>query len=218
MKGIKKIISSLFGYTGNEKRSSFILIILIFAVITIRYIIPENIIHVDIDNVLIDTLYNYSTSVDGFDTNSGYQVYDSQKIQVGTGKDITELNSCDSAELESLPGLGPVLSGRIIKFRKLLGGFYSVEQLREVYGLNEDIFDIVNSKVKVDTSLIQKIRVNEATYYDLVRLPYLNSNEVNLLINYRDVVDKIESIDELIDNHIISGATGSVVAHYLDFK
>ena len=42
-----------------------------------------------------------------------------------------ELNSCDSLSLVALPGIGPVLSVRIIKYRNLLGGFAAVEQLRK---------------------------------------------------------------------------------------
>ncbi len=48
---------------------------------------------------------------------------------------ILNLNICDSASLEALPGIGPVLSSRIIKYRNLIGGYVSVDQLKEVYGL-----------------------------------------------------------------------------------
>ena len=48
-----------------------------------------------------------------------------------------DLNSADSIMLEQLPGIGNKLSKRIVKYRDILGGFYSLEQLHEVYGLNE---------------------------------------------------------------------------------
>jgi competence protein ComEA len=210
MKGLKKTFLSLFGYTSNERRSSFILIMLIFVFIAIRFVVPDNVVQFDIENVLMDTIY--------VENRDNPVVEDYGKKSFQGDYHITELNSCDSAELEALPGLGPVLSGRIIKFRKLLGGFYSVEQLREVYGLNEDIFRIVSGRVKVDTSLIDRIDVNNATYYDLVRLPYLDSEDVNSLLKYREVVDKIGSIEELVENKIVSEETGNIVAYYLDFK
>ena len=218
MKGLLKTISSFFGYTRNERRSSSILIILIFIVIIIRFIIPDNIVQMDIKNIIADTLYYNESKLDEIEVESTSKAFNAQVTQNGKLNYIPELNSCDSADLEALPGLGPVLSGRIIKFRNLLGGFYSIEQLREVYGLNEDIFEIVKSKIKVDTALIKKINVNKATYYDLVRLPYLNSDEVNSLLSYRKIVDNIESMDELFDNRIISEEKGYIISHYLDFK
>lgn len=212
MKGFKKTFLTLFGYTSNERRSSFLLVMLIVVFIVVRFVVPDNVVQFDIKNILTDTLYVENRN------NPVVEDYEKKPLQDRRDYHITELNRCDSAELEALPGLGPVLSGRIIKFRKLLGGFYSVEQLREVYGLNEDIFRIVSGRVKVDTSLIVRIDVNNATYHDLVRLPYLDSEDVNSLLKYREVVDKIGSIGELVENKIVSEETGNIVAHYLDFK
>ena len=52
-----------------------------------------------------------------------------------------DLNKVDSAGLESLPFLGPVLASRVCKFRDRLGGFWSVNQLREVWGLKSEVAD-----------------------------------------------------------------------------
>lgn len=46
-----------------------------------------------------------------------------------------DLNRADSLDLEALPGIGPTLAGRILAYRRRVGGFGSVEQLREVRGI-----------------------------------------------------------------------------------
>jgi competence protein ComEA len=45
------------------------------------------------------------------------------------------LNQADQAELESLPGVGPVMAGNILAWRDEHGSFTSVEQLQEVSGI-----------------------------------------------------------------------------------
>jgi len=46
-----------------------------------------------------------------------------------------DLNRAGEAELERLPGVGPVLAKRILAWRDSAGGFRSVEQLEEVRGV-----------------------------------------------------------------------------------
>ena len=48
---------------------------------------------------------------------------------------VVEINTADSAELMRLNGIGASFSRRIVKYRNLLGGFISKEQLLEVYGM-----------------------------------------------------------------------------------
>ena len=59
------------------------------------------------------------------------------------------LNSATAAELEELPGVGPVLAGRIIDWRTAHGRFASVDELGEVSGIGEKIFAALQPKVTV---------------------------------------------------------------------
>nr|WP_238345228.1 ComEA family DNA-binding protein [Actinopolymorpha cephalotaxi] len=58
-----------------------------------------------------------------------------------------DLNSATSAELEELPGVGPVLAQRIVDFRTEHGRFADVEDLREVTGIGERTFAELRDKV-----------------------------------------------------------------------
>lgn len=50
---------------------------------------------------------------------------------------ILDLNTATPAQLETLPGVGPVLAGRIVEFRKKKGGFRKIEELLAVPGISE---------------------------------------------------------------------------------
>lgn len=50
---------------------------------------------------------------------------------------VVSLNSATAEQLETLPGIGPVLAQQIVEFRTNQGGFSSVEQLREVSGIGD---------------------------------------------------------------------------------
>ena len=48
-----------------------------------------------------------------------------------------DLNRSTAAELEALPGVGPVLAARIVAYRELNGPFEAVEDLLDVGGIGE---------------------------------------------------------------------------------
>lgn len=59
------------------------------------------------------------------------------------------LNTATQAQLEALPGVGPVLAQRILELRQRLGGFRSVNELRRVEGIGDARFDRLRELVAV---------------------------------------------------------------------
>lgn len=63
--------------------------------------------------------------------------------------DGVNLNTADLAALESLPGVGPVLAGRIVEWRVAHGRFTSVDELIEVPGIGERLLERIRSAARV---------------------------------------------------------------------
>lgn len=126
-----------------------------------------------------------------------------------------ELNSADSTDLIKLNGIGSVYAGRILKYRDLLGGFYSISQLLEVYNFSEETFHIIEKSISADTLLLKKIRLNFAEYVDLLRHPYLNKNQVEAVLTYRDQNGSFKDLQQLKTNGIIDSETFYKVCPYL---
>ena len=131
------------------------------------------------------------------------------------GSQPVDINRADSADLIPLPGIGPVFAGRIIKYRNLLGGFVSMNQLLEVYGMPEETLDMIRESILVDTSAIFKLQLNSLTFRELLRHPYLDYEQVKALVNYRDFKGNIQSINELKSNYILSDSAMQRVMPYL---
>jgi competence protein ComEA len=60
------------------------------------------------------------------------------------------LNTASLAELDTLPGIGPALAQRIIDYRSENGGFKSVEEIKEVRGIGDILFDEIKDHVIIE--------------------------------------------------------------------
>jgi DNA uptake protein ComE-like DNA-binding protein len=129
-----------------------------------------------------------------------------------------DLNTADSSLLTQLPGIGPVLAARTIKYRNRMGGFADVAQLGEIYGTDPELVERLASQLSADASLIRKIPVNTATFKDLISHPYLNEQQVRGILNYRKLQNRINNPDELVKNHILEREDAEKIRPYLTFE
>lgn len=101
---------------------------------------------------------------------------------------ILEINEADSTMWESLPGIGPTLAGRIVRYRKKLGGFRQIEQVGETFGLPDSVFQAIRPRL-VQTSgdaAFSNISINSARFEELSAHPYLSYKIARAIIAYRD--------------------------------
>lgn len=64
-----------------------------------------------------------------------------------------DLNTADTTLLKRVPGIGSSFARRIVKYRELLGGYYVVEQLQEVYGMDRERYNAIYPYFTVGTAV-----------------------------------------------------------------
>ncbi len=62
---------------------------------------------------------------------------------------LIDLNTADQAELETLPGIGPELAGRILTYREENGPFIAKEQLMDVEGIGEGRYEKLEARITI---------------------------------------------------------------------
>ena len=60
-----------------------------------------------------------------------------------------DLNAATPEQLDALPGIGPVLAGRIVDFRSQHGRFTSVDELGDVSGIGDAVLERLRPLVRV---------------------------------------------------------------------
>lgn len=110
-------------------------------------------------------------------------------------KELVELNTADSTTIVYLKGIGPSFTKRIIKYRTMLGGFHSINQLKEVYGMTDSLYYLINSQIKIDANTITKIPINLIDFNSLRKHPYFNFQTAQAIINFRFKHGKLSEND-----------------------
>ena len=95
-------------------------------------------------------------SADVTSINLAERLSDGQMIFIGNAESMQlssdpriNLNLATEAELDSLPGVGPVMAGRIIAWRDSNQRFHSIEELQEVPGIGPKVFANLKALVRI---------------------------------------------------------------------
>ena len=107
-----------------------------------------------------------------------------------------ELNHCDTADITRVPQFGSKRAQKIVEYRDRLGGFHSLEQLHEIYILQNVNLDYCEKYFTVNPALVKKIKVNTMSYKELKAHPYFDAYLAKTVVNYREKNGKIRNLAE----------------------
>ncbi|MBZ5858161.1 ComEA family DNA-binding protein [Flavihumibacter profundi] len=128
------------------------------------------------------------------------------------------VNTADSLAWLALPGIGPKLAGRILNFRKKLGGFFQVSQVAEVYGLPDSVFRKIEPLLEEDQQHLQLIPINTATEAELAVHPYIRHYLAAAIIQYRNAHGPFKEKEELMGIHLLKQEQYEKIVPYLKMQ
>ncbi len=134
--------------------------------------------------------------------------YDQKTIRV-------DVNKATVDDFKQLSGIGDKLAAKIIRFREALGGFSSVKQVSETWGLPKETFYNLQPQFTISKDNIKQININTATAEILSKHPYLKWNHARAIVNYREQHGDYKSVRDLRQITIIDGVLFSQIEPYL---
>lgn len=136
---------------------------------------------------------------------------ENEKYAAGT---VLNLNLADTTELKKIPGIGSGIARLIVGRRKMLGGFYRIEQLREIH-LN---VDSLRGWFRIRPEDIQRINVNRAGVDRLRAHPYINFYQAKAIVEYRRKKGNLKSLKPFVLYEEFTEEDLERMGHYVCFE
>ncbi|MEY4963872.1 MAG: hypothetical protein RLZZ323_1191 [Bacteroidota bacterium] len=131
---------------------------------------------------------------------------------------VTDINTATIEELVKVYGVGEVIAQRILNYKESLGGFVTMDQLSEIWGLSPEVVVNLNKSFKVISfSGIKKVDINNASIKELSQFPYFKYTLAKQIVIYRSMNGSINSIDDLIKIKNFPVDKAKIISLYLDF-
>jgi len=125
------------------------------------------------------------------------------------------INTADSSLWESLPGIGPVLAARIVKFRDRLGGFYAISQVKETFGLPDSTFNKIQAYLRLYEVSLKKVDINEMDEKTLAQHPYIRYKLARLIVLYRSNHGPFRRPEDLLGIPLVDDSIYRKIEHYI---
>lgn len=98
---------------------------------------------------------------------------------------ILNVNTATPQQLKQIPGFDNKLAYTMVNFREKLGGFITLEQIKETNGLTDSLYMAIKPFIKFEPITIKQLNINTATEYELAAHPYISKTLAKAITIYR---------------------------------
>lgn len=146
------------------------------------------------------------------------QLYTPQPARVADAKypagTVLDLNRVDTTELKKIPGIGSGIARLIVSYRQQLGGFYRIEQLKDIH-LDARL---LQAWFNINPSDIRCINLNRSSVERLRSHPYINFYQAKALVEYRKKKGTLTSLKPFTLYEEFTEADLERIGHYVCFE
>ncbi|HEX9979652.1 MAG TPA: helix-hairpin-helix domain-containing protein [Flavobacterium sp.] len=131
---------------------------------------------------------------------------------------VKDINAATAEDLIAIYGIGPALSERILSQKERLGGFVSMEQMNDIWGLSPEVIASLNNAFKVTSQpVVKKININSASMKELSQFPYFRYPLSKDIVTFRSMNGAIRNAEDLVRIKNFPVEKVNIIAVYLVF-
>ena len=131
---------------------------------------------------------------------------------------VKDINQATQEDLKKVYGIGDGLSVRILKEKEKFGGFVSMDQMNDVWGLSPEVIAELTKSFSVKSvPEVKKIHINDASLKELMAFPYFRYALAKSIITYRSMNGKIANAEDLTKISGFPVEKINIIALYLEF-
>jgi len=125
-----------------------------------------------------------------------------------------DINTADTTEFKKIKGIGSVYARRIVKFRNSLGGYFSTDQIKEVWGISDSLFVAIKPFLTTDSPMLEKKNINKLEKEEMVKHPYIDWKKAKIILKYKKMHGDYKSMDDFRKMHGLSAGFVDTLTHY----
>lgn len=132
---------------------------------------------------------------------------------------LIDINKATQEDLIKIYGIGEVISKRILILKESLGGFVSMDQMKDVWGLSPEVIANLDSHFKIVAgNNLKKVNINNASLKEMAQFPYFKYPLAKEIIIYRSMNGDFKNIEDLINIKSFPVEKAKIIDLYLDFN
>lgn len=160
--------------------------------------------YIEIPNTHQNTKNNYTNNFNNTNNNSNTAT-------------VLDVNTATAYDFKKLPAVGN-LGYKIVNYRTKLGGFLSIDQVKETYGMTDSIYLAIKPFLQLQNPEIVKLNINTAGDYELSQHPYIPTNIAKAIVIYRTQKGLYKSVEDIKKIVFIKEPIYQKIAPYLKIE
>ena len=175
-----------------------------------------------VSDSLLDAIAPFFKFPDWVNNKKQFKVYGKYSNKAFAKKEkivFIDINQATQKDLISIYGVGEAISLRILKLKESLGGFVSMEQMNDIWGLSPEVIENLSTHFKVTAMPnLKKIDINNASLKELSQFSYFRYPLAKEIVTYRSMNGDIKNIEDLTKIRGFPVDKAKIIALYLNFN